>query len=392
MDLTRRGFLAAAAATAAVGTGPAAATVEATGDAGAAADADLARLTLFGTAQDGAGTDGIMVADVAGGQHLAATLPGRGHGVAVSPDGSLAAVTARRPGTFAAAFRPATGEVVARFATPADRHFQGHGAFSRDGRLFLATENAFEIGEGRIGLYDATAGFARVGELPCYGVGPHEMVRVDGRDALVVAVGGIRTHPATGRSGLNTDVMRPLVAVVDASSGERLAEHRAPAELHQLSLRHLAVRRDGYTAVVGRWEGHPLERPPLILAGSLQAGLRPVALPDEAVERLANYTGAVCFDGGGRYMAVSAPRGNVCAVLAVDGEGTPVLRRMLEIPDVCGLAPGPGEGEVFLTSGRGQLYLYRAEEDRLEELSGPSAQLSHWDNHITTWAAEPAAG
>lgn len=386
MELSRRGFLAAAAATAAVGTGPAAATVE----AGAAADADLARLTLLGTAQDGAGVDGIMLADVAGGQRLAATLPGRGHGVAVSPDGRLAAVTARRPGTFAAAFRPDTGAVVARFATPADRHFQGHGAFSHDGRLFLATENAFDIGEGRIGVYDASAGFARVGELPCHGVGPHEMVRVDGRDALVVAVGGIRTHPSTGRSGLNTDVMRPLVAVVDARSGERLAEHRAPADLHQLSLRHLAVRQDSYAVVVGRWEGHPLERPPLILAGSLQAGLRPVVLPDEVSERLANYTGAVCFCGGGRHIAVSAPRGNVCAVLAL--EDAPVLRRLLDIPDVCGLAPGPGEGQVFLTSGRGQLYLYRAEEDRLEVLSGPSARLSHWDNHLTTWAAEPAAG
>ena len=69
-------------------------------------------------------------------EHAAAvpgpSLPARGHGICLRPGTAEAVVFARRPGTFAAVFEPATGLVVRRFDTPPERHFYGHGVFEPD--------------------------------------------------------------------------------------------------------------------------------------------------------------------------------------------------------------------------------------------------------------------
>ena len=68
-------------------------------------------------------------------------LPGRGHSFAVHPGGRCAVHFARRPGRFALVLDLARGAVVREMEAPADRHFYGHGVFSRDRPLLYATEN-----------------------------------------------------------------------------------------------------------------------------------------------------------------------------------------------------------------------------------------------------------
>ena len=93
-----------------------------------------------------------------GAVRFAHPVPGRGHAAATHPHRAEAVAFARRPGTFALVLDCATGAVLARLAAPEGRHFYGHGAFTADGRILLTTENAYEDGDGRIGVWDAANG------------------------------------------------------------------------------------------------------------------------------------------------------------------------------------------------------------------------------------------
>ena len=88
---------------------------------------------------------------------------------------------------------------------PKGRHFYGHGVFSEETKLLYLTENNYKYPDersGSIGIYSPYKDFKRVGELPSYGIGPHEL-KVDNNGNLVVANGGILTHPDYPRVKLN---------------------------------------------------------------------------------------------------------------------------------------------------------------------------------------------
>ena len=119
-------------------------------------------------------------------------------------------VFARRPGSFALAFDIHDRRAPVLFTTPANRHFYGHGVFSRDGRLLYATEHDNETRDGLIGVYNATGGYKRIGEMPTYGIGPHEVILLSDGKTLAVANGGIETHIETGREKLNLSSMQPV--------------------------------------------------------------------------------------------------------------------------------------------------------------------------------------
>ena len=176
-------------------------------------------------------------------------LPGRGHSFAVRPDNRIAVHFSRRPGSFALAIDLARGVARTTFAAPPDRHLYGHGVFGPDGRLLYATENDFATGRGVIGIYDARNGYARLGELPSHGIGPHEIRLLSDGTTLAVANGGIATRPDLPRVKLNLPTMDPSLCYIDRRNGALLGNIRLPEPLRQLSIRHLAVGPDDRVAV-----------------------------------------------------------------------------------------------------------------------------------------------
>ena len=99
---------------------------------------------LFATAtQERPGQYGARILTETGKLIANVDLPVRGHDVTWSASAGRAVVFARRPGTFAVVFDPAGKAPPVTIASPAGRHFFGHGAFSADGRLLYATENDF---------------------------------------------------------------------------------------------------------------------------------------------------------------------------------------------------------------------------------------------------------
>ncbi|WP_410966303.1 DUF1513 domain-containing protein, partial [Salmonella sp. SAL4449] len=85
----------------------------------------------------------------------------------------------------------------------------------------------------------------------------------DGR-TMVIANGGIRTHPDHGTDELNLADMQPSLVYVDVTTGDLLEEHRLAPALHQLSIRHLAIGA-GDTVVFGcQYRGPEDDAPALV--------------------------------------------------------------------------------------------------------------------------------
>ena len=271
-------------------------------------------------------------------------LPSRGHEVVFSPTGDLSVTFARRPGTFALVFDHLTNRPPQLIHSSPERHFYGHGVFSNDGKLLFATENAYELAEGRIGIYDATGSFAKIGEFDSGGCGPHQILMMPDGKTLVVANGGIETHPDFGREKLNLATMKPSITFIDSTHGSLVSKHELPDKLHQLSLRHMAIAPNRQVFVGAQFEGSKRFLPPLVGELSVDSPLEFWPMEDETLSSLKNYIGSVAVSPDGETLSVTAPKGGVQLLMST-ATGNIVSSR--KIPAVFGTTH---DGDRFFNS------------------------------------------
>ncbi|MFX0546839.1 DUF1513 domain-containing protein [Roseovarius sp. S1116L3] len=350
----RRGFLAGLLAT---GLAPAATWA----DAGAPRWLSAAGLPGGGFVLCGIGADM--------GLRFRIPLPGRGHAAAAHPGRPEAVAFARRPGTFAVVIDCAAGQQKAELTAPEGRHFYGHGAFSLDGRWLYTTENDYEAARGMIGIWDADHGYARAGEFASGGTGPHEVRRMPGSDTLVVANGGIETHPASGRTKLNIAVMRPNLSYIEDGAVTETAT--LPPEMHMGSIRHIAVSHDGEVAFGLQWQGGE-DGPALLGLHRRGASIRLCAAPEPHLRAMQGYAGSVAFAAGQREVAVTSPRAGLVQTYSASSAR---YLHSESIVDACGVAPS--SGGLLVASGTGDLWQLGA---------GAPNRMGHaglmWDNHL----------
>ncbi len=351
---TRRGFLfGLAAAGAAPGFGWAA--VGSPAYLAAAREAD-GGFTLYGLSVDGTTT-------------FRVSLPARGHAGAAHPSRAEAVAFARRPGHFAFVLDCATGAVLHSLTPPEGRQFNGHGVFATGGELLFTSEQTAETSHGVIGVWDAAAGYSRVGEFPSGGIGPHDLRLMPDGQTLVVANGGIATDP-TDRTKLNINTMRPNLGYLSLS-GSLIDMVEPDPDLRQNSIRHLAVRGDGLVAYAMQWEGETGMTPPLLALHrrGQSAILAGAPLADEIA--MQGYAGSVAFSGDGSEIAITSPRGG--RIHRFDDSGA--FLGAFSRGDVCGLA---ARMDGYLASdGFGGLVAF--------DTADPVALARHacaWDNHI----------
>ncbi|TAY69380.1 DUF1513 domain-containing protein [Rhizobium leguminosarum] len=263
-------------------------------------------------------------------------LPARAHGMAFSTSTGKTVAFARRPGTYAMIFDPWNKSEPVVINSREDRHFYGHGAFSPDGRLLYASENDFDGNRGMIGLYDATNRFTRIGEFETYGIGPHDMTVSDDGRLLIVANGGIETHPDFGRTKLNLGEMQPSLALIDAATGALVEKHVLPAEWAELSTRHVDLDGAGRIWFACQYEGHRKDLPPLVGHFAKGENLSFIDLPEETTRRLANYVGAIAVNRSEGLVGITSPKGG--ASVTLDAKSGKVLAETT-IPDAAGIAP-----------------------------------------------------
>ncbi len=315
--------------------------------------------------------------DAAGGILWERALPARGHDAAVRPGHDICVVMARRPGRFACVLDISTGRLLQKIDAIDGRHFYGHAVFSPDGRFMFATENAFETGAGVIGVYDADAGYRRVGEYASGAMDPHQIALMPDGHSLVVANGGIRTHPDRGRETLNPDEMHPALTYIDMRSGALLARIGLDGKReNKLSMHHLTVFADGTVAVGCQDQGPVADGLPVVFVhrpGGTKAEF--LEMPATMLAALDGYCGSVSATPDGGVLAVSSPKGGLVAFWSM-----PDTRfiGVHALADVCGLATA-ADG-MLITSGLGAVDAVTP--GRLGRRRHASHADRQWDNHV----------
>jgi hypothetical protein len=356
--IDRRDFLKAAGAgfTAALAPAAWAATLQ----------ADAVFATAF-VRRDGSYGAGIL--SEAGRLLYSVPLPNRGHAMTFDPVSRRSVVFPRKPGTIAVIFDPAGHGEPLTIASAAGRHFYGHGVFSPDGGLLYATENDFDNAAGMIGIYDAKGGFARVGEFPTHGVGPHELLLLDDGRTLAIANGGIETHPDFGKAKLNLATMQPSYVLIDRVSGDLLEKHQLPQKLHKLSIRHMDADRSGAIWFSCQYEGATMDRPPLVGRAVRGKDLELLEMPQKVLNGLHNSVGAMAANREAGTMAVSSPAGNSYVVFDTQ---TGKVVSATDLAEVCGLAP---DRDGFIATSSAGMIVAQGRD-------GVSEPAYVWDNHM----------
>lgn len=296
-------------------------------------------------------------------------LPDRGHDITFDPVSGRSVVFARQPGTFFVAFDHAGKTPPVTVESVPGRHFFGHGVFSPDGALLYATENDFDNAAGMVGVYDAKAGFARIGEFPTHGIGPHELLLLGDGRTIAIANGGIETHPDFGRAKLNLPTMKPSFVLVDRQTGDLIEKHELPPDLHQLSIRHMDTDETGAVWFGCQHEGPATEQPALVGRAARGKNLQLLEMEPKLLSGFRNYIGSVAANRQAGTIAVTSPQGNSYAIIeAATGKVISAER----LTEVCGVAP---DHEGFMvTTGAGRIVMPARGE--LEEKDFV------WDNHV----------
>ncbi|MCL6415166.1 DUF1513 domain-containing protein [Aestuariirhabdus sp. Z084] len=308
---------------------------------------------------------------------LSVPLAARAHQVVSHPELPFIAVISRRPGNEILIVDYQQGRVVHRLASPPGYHLFGHALFSDDGRYLITTENSIEAGEGRLVIRDRQADYEIVNELPSYGIGPHELRLLPDQKTLVVANGGILTHPSQGRKKLNLDTMKPSLAYVSMDKGELFEQHFLPDHLHQLSIRHLDVNTQGQVVMAMQYQGEAVDTVPLVATHQRGKDIHLLEAPDLTTRAMKHYCGSVCFEGSGRYALVSCPRGNLMTLWDTQ---TGTYHDQFRFRDGCGVAAA-GAGQFLVSNGQGTIARYSIETKKLEPFLSGSGYA--WDNHLT---------
>ena len=351
---TRRGFLASLLAASAVPS-------LSWADAGSPAFLAAAKLADGTFALHGLTAGGVTVFTI--------PLPARGHAATAHPIRPEAVAFARRPGIYAIILNCVNGAVMARLTPPDGSQFNGHGSFSQDGGVLYTSEVIGSTSEGRVGLWDATDGYRRIGSWASGGIGPHDLKRLPGSDTLVIANGGIQTDPQD-RTKLNIDTMRPNLAYLDAAGTISERIELAP-EYRQNSIRHRAIGADGTVAFALQWEGDPAEPAPLL--GLHKHGTAPQLcdVPEAEMFVMQGYAGSIAFDPTGQEVAITSSHGGAVQIYRRDGTFLAGILRA----DASGIAPTTSG--FLLTDGFGTVSSIIG-----HTLVTMTQGKALWDNHL----------
>ncbi len=307
-------------------------------------------------------------------------IPSRGHGFSISPQGHIAAI-ARRPADFCLIL-DRSGNKLTEFSAHDGRHFYGHGVFDSNGDYLYLTENDFAQARGVIGIYEVRNNYQRIGEFDSYGVGPH-MVQLDNTGSqLIVANGGIETHPNTGRKKLNLTTMQPSMVFIDLRSGDLVRKTQLSPQYHKNSIRHFSIATDNTIYIGLQNEGGDKSAALLAKLSPTSSMIEKMTLTEPEARKLNNYVGDICLDQSQQFLVASSPYGNTLLIKSLANN----QYSQIEVADVCAISSTTVDGQFAVSGGDGMIYLLQVSfaETMLTNLIEMAnfAGEQHWDNHI----------
>lgn len=318
------------------------------------------------------GENGVSGIDRSGQPLWQLPLPERCHGGCFSPARDQVIVFERRPGWRFHIIDSVHGTLVRSIDAEPEEHFYGHGVFSPNGRFLYATVNRYNEPQGLIGVYDREREYQRIASYPLDGIGPHELRMHPDGNTLVVALGGIETHPDYDRIKLNLDTMAPALVLLDRRNGNIRA--RFTPSHHQLSLRHLDVTPAGEIYAGYQFQGPTHEIHPMV-ARYRKGTFSELRFGDNVLTSLNHYIASIAAHPEDGTVAVTAPRGGLAVIF--DGASGRVLQSPA-IADCAGIYPLAGGG-FLISSGQGGIYRASADNPDAEAIATTDLW---WDNHF----------
>jgi hypothetical protein len=306
-------------------------------------------------------------------------LPARAHEVLTHPNGNEIVTIGRRPGQYLIVSSIRSGRVIKYLKPQLGYHFYGHALFTPNGRYLVTTENHIDSGQGYIFIRDSESNYEITSYFSSQGVGPHQIKLASDNDTLIIANGGILTHPDKGRKKLNLETMSPSLVYVSLKSGKLLENVKLDDEYHQLSIRHIDINIKDEVLIGMQYQGDPTDQVPLVASHKRGESLKPLWAPESINYAMKQYCGSVCFDPSGKIAAISSPKGNLITLW--DYEQQQFLSSA-RCKDACGIASNK-VNEFIISNGLGQLFHVNTLEGSLDRTS-PNLQFrAAWDNHLS---------
>lgn len=263
-----------------------------------------------------------------------------------------------------------TKYIVATMTTRENHHYYGHGVFQKEtGRLYL-TENNYKTGQGIIGIYNVNDDYRRVGAFFSYGVGPHQLGLLSDQKTLVVANGGLLTHPGLSEEALNLDSFESSLTYIDTQNGARVDQFFCPDR--QNSLRHIAL--DSQDRVFIGAQAYSEDTPPLIYVHGGEDNLQAMEADELTWLRHKDYTASLAVVGD--TLAVTSPRGNVISLWDTQSNQ---CSRIINSHDVAGVCVS-SDNTFVATSGFGAIKQLSFFGDGTASENTTETEFA-WDNH-----------
>ena len=306
----------------------------------------------------------------------------RGHGMAQNPQQPAQVVMfSRAPGRELVVVDIQKQSVLKRIDCQPGYHLAGHGCFSADGRLLYSVESNYEKGSGQIVVRD-TSSWAIVADYSSGGIGPHEVRLMPDQQTLVIANGGLLTHPDRKEEVLNLDSMDSSLVYMNGATGEILSQWRLPES--KASIRHLDVAPDGTVAIATQVQRAAMHNNDLVALGAIHKPGQPLQLlaePSMVLAQFDDYMGSVVINARERVAGFSSPRGNLVAFWNLDSLE---LAGYYRFHDVCGLACSRDQKHFVLSNSAGEVRLLDAASLKENRTLRMSWNDRHWDNHMNS--------
>jgi hypothetical protein len=304
----------------------------------------------------------------------------RGHGLCQNPTQPEHVVMfSRRPGTQGIRLNTRSGDIDGTFHSEKDRHMQGHGCYSADGKLLYCAESSISSGEGKITVRDAET-LKQVNEFNSYGIGPHEILLMPDGHTLVIANGGLLTHPDSGRKILNLSTMRSSLTYIDSRNGDLISEHFLTEA--KASIRHIAVASDGTVAIglqVQREAMNNNDLTPLAAIHKPGQPIKTLQAPTALMVKLNDYIGSVAIHSDSRIAAFASPKGDLVMFWHLDDLS---WQNYHAFHDVCGLTISQDNKYFILSNSAGKIRQINARSLIIDKQKSFNFSGKSWDNHM----------
>ena len=283
----------------------------------------------------------------------------------------------RRPGKKIIIIDAKEGILKNEITSKKGYHYYGHGTYSDSRKYLYASENNYTYTDsksGIIGIYDTENNYKRIGEFSSYGIGPHEIKMSSDESNIIVANGGILTHPNFPRIKLNLDSMDPNISIINANSGKLIQQYKLSKGLNKNSIRHLDVSSSGEIIIACQYNGNILEEVPLLVKINKENKVKFLHFPKELAKKSKNYCGGIKILNNSDMLMASFPRGGILAYWNLsDGKFIGLKNNK----DVCGIDVINNLSLFVISNGKGEIFVKQT--NKYKKLFNKNIQ---WDNHL----------